>query len=99
MLPEVSYLGHVISAEGLRKSDAKVKGIVDAPPPRTATELRTFLGLVNYYSQLLPDLATVLQPLYCTIGEEEEMEMGPEPARSIPECQESDEVTASSGTF
>ena len=64
LVPAVAYLGHVISAEGLRTSDVKVKAIVDAPAPRNVTELRSFLGLVNYYGKFLPDLATTLSPLY-----------------------------------
>ena len=58
MLPSVDYLGHTISAEGLRASEAKVKGVVNAPAPRDITELRSFLGLVNYYSKFLPDLSS-----------------------------------------
>ena len=64
LLPSVSYLGHVISAEGLCTSEAKVKAIVEAPAPRNVGELRSFLGLVNYYGKFLPDLATTLSPLY-----------------------------------
>ena len=64
LLPSVDFLGHTISAEGLHTSEAKVQGIVEAPPPRDVTELRSFLGLVNYYSKFLPDLATVLLSLY-----------------------------------
>lgn len=64
LLPSVSYLGHVISAEGLSTSEAKVKAIVEAPAPRNVGELRSFLGLVNYYGKFLPDVATTLSPLY-----------------------------------
>ena len=64
MLPSVSYLGHVISAEGLRTEESKVKAVVDAPEPKNVAELRSFLGLVNYYGKFLPDLATTLAPLY-----------------------------------
>ena len=64
MLPSVSYLGHVISAEGLHTEDSKVAAIVDAPEPRNLTELRSFLGMINYYAKFLPDLATILAPLY-----------------------------------
>ena len=64
MLDRVSYLGHVISCEGLRTGDLKVKAIVDAPDPRDLSELRSFLGMVNYYGKFLPNLATILSPLY-----------------------------------
>ena len=37
---------------------------VKLPSPTNVTELRSFLGLVNYYGKFLPDLATTLAPLY-----------------------------------
>ena len=64
LLPSVSYLGHIISAEGLHTEEAKVRAIVDAPEPQNVGELRSFLGMVTYYGKLLPDLATTLSPLY-----------------------------------
>ena len=64
LLRSVSYLGHIISAEGLRTADSKVTAIVDAPEPRNVSELRSILGMVNYYGKFLPNLATTLSPLY-----------------------------------
>ena len=76
LVPAVAYLGHVISAEGLRTSDVKVKAIVDAPAPRNVTELRSFLGLVNYYGKFLPDLATTLSPLYSLLQKQKRWTWG-----------------------
>ena len=67
LLPSVDYLGHTISAEGLQTSESKVSGIVKAPTPKNVSELRSFLGLVNYYHKFLPDLATMLAPLYALL--------------------------------
>ena len=64
LLSEVEYLGHVISSAGLRPSEAKAAAITGAPAPTNETELKSFLGLVNYYAKFLPNLATVLAPLY-----------------------------------
>ena len=64
MLGSVSYLGHVISSEGLSTGNLKVKAIVDAPDPKDLSELRSFLGMVNYYGRFLPNLATTLAPLH-----------------------------------
>jgi len=47
LLPSVSYLGHVISAEGLCTEESKVRAIVEAPEPQNVGELRSFLGMVN----------------------------------------------------
>ena len=51
LLPSVSYLGHVISAEGLKTAQSKVQAIVDAPEPQNVGELRSFLGMVTYYGK------------------------------------------------
>ena len=64
MSPSMSYLGHVISVEGLHTEEAKVKAIVEASEPWNAGKLRSFLGMVNYYGKFLPDLAMMLAPLY-----------------------------------
>ncbi|XP_058868762.1 uncharacterized protein K02A2.6-like [Acipenser ruthenus] len=59
----LEYLGHIIDATGLHKSPGKVKAIVDAPAPENVSQLRSFLGLLNYYSRFIPNLATILSPL------------------------------------
>ncbi len=59
----LEYLGHIIDAQGLHKSPENVRAIVDAPAPQNITQLRSFLGLLNYYSRFIPNLASVLAPL------------------------------------
>jgi transposase InsO family protein len=64
MQESVSYLGHPIDASGLHPLQDKVRAIVRAPAPQDATQLRSFLGLVNYYGKFLPNLSSVLAPLH-----------------------------------
>ena len=54
----------MISAQGLSPMTEKVRAIKEAPSPKNVAELRSFLGLVNYYGKFLPELSTVLAPLY-----------------------------------
>ena len=61
---EVVYLGLKVSAKGLQPVKEKIEPIVNAPKPKNVTELRSFLGMVQFYSRFLPDLATVLAPLH-----------------------------------
>ena len=63
MKSSVQYLGHVIDADGLHPVDSKLKAIVDAPTPRNVVELRSFLGLLNYYGRFIPNLAMLIHPL------------------------------------
>ena len=64
MLPEVEYLGHSISAQGIRLLSGKVRAIRDGPRPQEISQLRSFLGMLNYYGKFLHNLATLLRPLY-----------------------------------
>ena len=64
MLPAVEYLGHHISGEGLRPTQEKVRAIMDAPAPKDTTQLRAFLGLINYYGKFIDQLSMMLAPLY-----------------------------------
>ena len=50
----VEYLGHVIDKDSLHPSQEKVRAIQQAPEPCNITELKSFLGLLNYYSKFLP---------------------------------------------
>ena len=54
LLPSVEYLGHRISARGIQPTVDKVKPIQEAPKPQDVSQLRSFIGLVNYYSKFLP---------------------------------------------
>ena len=60
----VTFCGHVIDKEGLHKTQGKIEAIRDAPPPENVTQLKSILGLINYYGKFLPDLASVLHPLH-----------------------------------
>ncbi|XP_039520330.1 uncharacterized protein K02A2.6-like [Pimephales promelas] len=77
----VEYLGHVIDASGLHTSPSKVKAIVDAPEPENVSQLRSFLGLLNYYGRFIPNIATLLKPLHKLLCHEKNW-------RWTSECQE-----------
>ena len=63
MCDSVEYLGYTVDSEGLHVTPNKIEAIVNAPQPQNVTELRAYLGLVNYYGKFIPHLASILQPL------------------------------------
>ena len=63
MLPSVEYLEYMISEEGLKSTADKVRDLAEAPVPKDISQVRSFLGLVNYYAKFLPNLSSVLAPL------------------------------------
>ena len=55
----VEYLGYRIDAAGLHAATAKIDAILNAPRSADVRQLRSFLGLINYYSCFIPKLSTV----------------------------------------
>ena len=49
---------------------------MDAPDPKNLAELRSFLGMVNYYSKFLPNIAAKLSPLYRLLRQSEGWQWG-----------------------
>ena len=60
---EVQYLGHVLSADGIRMGEDRIKAIVDLKTPTTIKELLSVLGTVNFVRKFIPNLATKIEPL------------------------------------
>lgn len=60
----VSYLGFIVDKQGIHKSPEKVKAILKAKVPSNVTELKSFLGLVNYYRNFVKNASSILSPLH-----------------------------------
>ncbi|GMI64737.1 hypothetical protein HRI_000143000 [Hibiscus trionum] len=56
---EVVFLGHVVSAEGIRVDPTKIEAIVDWKQPKSVTEIRSFLGLAGYYRRFVDGFSRV----------------------------------------
>ena len=54
--PRVECLGHLIDSQGLQVTKSKVEAIVNTPSPQNVQllQLRSFLGLLNYYGKFIP---------------------------------------------
>ena len=60
---EVTFMGHVISADGLKVDSAKVEAIKDMPIPTDKQAVQRLLGMVNYVQKFAPRLSEVTEPL------------------------------------
>ena len=60
----MTYLGYRIDAEGLHPTECKIQAINNAPRPQNLTELKSYLGLLTYYGKFIPNMSTLLAPLY-----------------------------------
>ena len=59
----VAFMGHLITADGLRPDPDKVSAIVDMPSPIDKQAVQRFLGMVNYVQKFAPHLSEVTKPL------------------------------------
>lgn len=75
-LPQVEYLGHVISKEGLSPCLGKVTAVLHAPAPRNVKELQSFLSLISFFRRFLPNLSGRLHPLHSLLTDGKKWEWG-----------------------
>ena len=61
---EVSYLGHLVTEEGLLPDSVLLAAIREIPPPKTTTEVRSFLGLAGHYRRYFKIFAAIAGPLH-----------------------------------
>lgn len=66
-VPELVFLGHVISGTGIKPDPAKIKSVEDFPVPTSVKQLQSFLGFVNYLRVFVPNMASIAAPLYDSI--------------------------------
>jgi hypothetical protein len=62
-IDEVSFLGHMISLEGIVMDPSKVQDVLDWKPPTSITQVRSFLGLAGYYWRFILKFSKIAKPI------------------------------------
>ncbi|WMV13486.1 hypothetical protein MTR67_006871 [Solanum verrucosum] len=62
-LDKVTFLGHVVSSEGVKVDPSKIQAVVEWRPPKSPTEVRSFLGLAGYYKRFAKGFSIIASPL------------------------------------
>ena len=60
---QVTYMGHVVSKDGLKADPEKIRAINEMRNPENTQELKSFMGLVTYLGKFIPSLSAVSEPL------------------------------------
>ena len=60
---ELEYFGHIISKDGVKPTQERVRALREMDPPEDVTELRRKIGMFNFLGKYLPHLSTVMGPM------------------------------------
>lgn len=61
--PSVTFLGHILSSEGISKCPEYTNKVANFPRPTNVTELRRFLGLINFQRKFIQNCSSIAKPL------------------------------------
>ena len=61
---QVSYLGHIISKDGIQPDPGKIELVKNFPVSKTVRQVRSFLGLANCYRRFVQDFVKIASPLH-----------------------------------
>ncbi|CAF1202694.1 unnamed protein product, partial [Didymodactylos carnosus] len=84
---ELKYLGHIVSAQGIRPDPEKLEAVRSFPSPGTAKDVRAFLELTGYYRRFIKNYAEVAESLFTSIREKHNSIFA-----FTPECQQAFEL-------
>lgn len=59
----ISFLGHMVSADGIRIDQERTRALRDFPPPRDKKGIARFIGMANFFRKFIPDFAHLAAPL------------------------------------
>lgn len=91
--PAVTFLGYHISPQGTKPLESKVLAIKEFPVPKTAKQLRRFLGMVNFYRRFIPRAAQIQAPLNSlltgSVRASQPVDVSGDSLKAFNECKES----------
>ena len=76
-LNKITFLGHVLSADGIEVDPKKVQEVLDWKVPKTVTEVRSFLGLAGYYLRFIKDFSRISKPMTKLLQKNAKFAWGP----------------------
>jgi len=87
-VPKIEFLGFVVSSEGRTPAKNLHRDILNAPPPTDVRSLRSFLGMINFYSMFLPNFSTITKPLRSLLEKDSRFSWSKECDEAFTKCKE-----------
>ena len=88
LLTSVTYLGHVVDQFGIHPTADKMEAIRDAPTPTDVCTLRSFIGLISFYSKLINNQSTIMESLYALLQNKSEWRWSAEHDKAFAEAKQ-----------
>ncbi|MCP5979020.1 hypothetical protein NL364_31470, partial [Klebsiella pneumoniae] len=60
----IQFCGFKLKHQEIHKCDDKISSFKNAPKPKSVGELKSFIGMIQFYSSFAPQLADLAHPLY-----------------------------------
>ena len=76
-IDQLVFLGFVVSSQGLKVDEEKIKVIQDWPTPTTIGHVRSFHGLASFYRRFVKDFSTIASPMTSVIKKNVSFTWGP----------------------
>ena len=86
-LPQLTFYGHDLGNHGIAPSEEKVAAILNAKSSQTASEVRSFLGLVQYSAKFIPNFAEQAEALRILTRKDQVFIWGDEQERAFQELK------------
>ena len=84
---QITFYGYRFDQEGLKPTPEKVQAIYECEPPRSKTEVRSFLGMTGYLSKFIPRYASLTKPLRDLTRTETKFHWGPTEDKAFKEVK------------
>jgi hypothetical protein len=84
---QLTYLGHIITKEGIKVDPSKVEAVSNLPEPKSVLDVESFLGKVNYYSKFIPEFSKIGKPLFDLKLKRAKWDFGPDQLNAFNELK------------
>lgn len=86
--PEVQYLGHIVTKDGIKPNPDKISAVKNFPLPKTQKDIKSFLGLIGYYRRFIKDFAKITKPMTSCLKKDMKVLHSPQFIEAFQHCKQ-----------